>query len=325
MLTKSNRDLIPPEDGDRLTAHRSQLLDGHTDVDEWTAVRKDGTRFPVEVSAKILPDGRWQAIVRDISKRKRTEEALRLSEAAARQATKARDEMLGIVAHDLRNPLQVILTNAHVLRRAENAENVQKLGQEIEAASRRMSHLIQDLLDIMRLDTGQLRIRSARIPAHELIENAADAQRVLTSPADITIKTVIPLDLPDLWIDRDRILQVFENLIGNATKFTSPGGTITLAATESGPDAVEFSVTDTGSGIAEQYLPHVFERFWQPSTNRGRGAGLGLAIVKGIVEAHGGRVWAASVHGKGSTFHFTLPSAARGADRRAPGNQLKQR
>ena len=319
MLTKSIRDLIPPEDNDRLSRQRSQLLDGHTDVDEWTAVRKNGSRFPVEVSAKILPDGRWQGIVRDISERKRTEEALRLSEAAARKATRARDEMLGIVAHDLRNPLQVIVANARVLRRAERAENARDIGREIETASRRMNNLIQELLDITQLDAGQLTMRPARVPARELIEDVAAAQKALASPADIAIETAISPDLPDLWIDRDRILQVFENLIGNAIKFTPPGGTITLAATETGPGEVDFSVADTGPGIADQDLPHVFERFWQPSTDRGRGAGLGLAIVKGIVEAHGGRVRATSVPGKGSTFHFTLPSAARGEDHPATG------
>jgi PAS domain S-box-containing protein len=315
MLTKSIRDLIPPEDNDRLSGHRRHLLDGHTDVDEWMAVRKDGSRFPVEVSAKILPDGRWQAIVRDISERKRTEEALRLSEATARQATKARDEMLGIVAHDLRNPLQVIVANAQALRRAQSVENARVAGQEIEAASRRMNHLIQDLLDVTRLDAGQFTMRPAPIPVRELIEDTADVQRVLASSADVAIKTDISPDLPDLWIDRDRILQVFENLIGNAIKFTPPGGTITLGATEAGADSVEFSVSDTGSGIAEQDLPHVFERFWQPANTKGRGAGLGLAIVKGIVEAHGGRVWAAGLRGRGSTFHFTLPSVAGRSER----------
>jgi signal transduction histidine kinase len=116
-------------------------------------------------------------------------------------------------------------------------------------------------------------------------------------------------DLPAAWADRDRLLQVFENLIGNAVKFTPAGGDVTVGAAPRG-DEVLFWVCDSGSGIDAEDLPHVFDRFWQSSSARRHGAGLGLAIVKGLVEAHGGRVWADSAPGRGSTFFFTIPAAS---------------
>ena len=119
-----------------------------------------------------------------------------------------------------------------------------------------------------------------------------------------------------MWADRDRLLQVFENLVGNAIKFTKPGGRIALGATVQEGEII-FSVSDTGRGIASTHLPHVFDRFWQaPGTER-RGMGFGLAIAKGIVEAHGGRVWVQSMPGQGSTFFFTIPTAAT---QTAPGH-----
>jgi signal transduction histidine kinase len=115
-------------------------------------------------------------------------------------------------------------------------------------------------------------------------------------------------DIPDIWGDRDRLLQVFENLIGNAIKFTKPGGRITVGAA-SRDHQVIFRVADTGSGIAPENLPHVFDRFWQATRANRQGAGLGLPITKGIVEVHGGRIWVESTPNRGTTFSFTIPEA----------------
>jgi PAS domain S-box-containing protein len=311
LLNKTITDLIPRADAERFRNHKAYLLQGHADLGEWVGVKKDGSLFPVEVSAKILPDGRWIGIVRDISVRKRMEDALRLSETTARNATKARDDMLGIVAHDLRNPLQVVATDAGTLRASRDVA-VQKIGDEIQRATQRMDRLIQDLLDVTRIDAGQLFVRPARVPVRELIEDTVHTQKVLASSADIDLQSITPSDIPDLWADPNRVIQALDNLIGNAIKFTKPGGRITLAA-ETRPGEVMFSVADTGLGIAESDLPHVFDRFWQTSKMKKDGAGLGLAIVKGIVEAHGGRVWAESSPGQGSTFFFTIPVAPRTA------------
>jgi signal transduction histidine kinase len=124
----------------------------------------------------------------------------------------------------------------------------------------------------------------------------------------VELRLEMSQEIPDLWADRDRLLQVFDNLIGNAVKFTAPGGCITVGAGLRDGDAL-FWVSDTGPGIAMEDQPHVFDRFWQVRRTRRTGAGLGLAIVKGIVEAHGGRVWVESTPGRGSTFFFTIPTA----------------
>jgi PAS domain S-box-containing protein len=311
LLNKTITDLIPRADAERFQNHKAYLLQGHADLGEWVGIKKDGSLFPVEVGAKILPDGRWIGIVRDISVRKRMEDALRLSEATARKATKARDDMLGIVAHDLRNPLQVVATDAGTLRASSDVV-VQKIGDDIQRAIQRMDRLIQDLLDVTRIDAGQLFVRPARVPVRELIEDTLHTQKVLASSADIDLQSVVPSDIPDVWADPNRVTQALDNLIGNAIKFTKPGGRITLAA-ESRPGEVVFSVADTGLGIAEGDLPHVFDRFWQTSKMKKDGAGLGLAIVKGIVNAHSGRVWAESSPGQGSTFFFTVPTAPQTA------------
>jgi signal transduction histidine kinase len=225
---------------------------------------------------------------------------------AAQEARQARDEMLGVVAHDLRSPLTAIATLGAVLKRGAEHE----IGEKIEMSSNRMSRLIEDLLDITRLEVGPLSLKPTMVPSNEALSNALASQLPLASFAPLEIRLDVAPNLPDIWADHDRLLQVFENLIGNAVKFTRPGGHITLAA-KAGPSEVLFSVSDTGSGIEDKDLPYVFDRFWQGSESKSAGAGLGLAIVKGIVEAHGGRVWVESSPGQGSTFFFTIPTAAK--------------
>jgi signal transduction histidine kinase len=147
-----------------------------------------------------------------------------------------------------------------------------------------------------------------------LITEAADMERSLASSSSLELRVEVHRDVPDVWADRDRLLQVFENLIGNAIKFTNAGGRITVGAA-SRDDEVVFWVADTGDGIASGNLPRIFDRFWQ-ATRAGRGgAGLGLAITKSIVEAHGGRIWVESTEGIGSTFFFTIPGASAAQDR----------
>ena len=128
-----------------------------------------------------------------------------------------------------------------------------------------------------------------------------DAHRELATSASLELRVDLEEDLPDVWADRDRLLQVFENLIGNAIKFTEPGGCIVVGARSQDRD-VHFWVGDSGSGIADEDVPHLFDRFWQADNTGRRGTGLGLPIVKGIVEAHGGRIWVESTKGHGSTF-----------------------
>jgi PAS domain S-box-containing protein len=229
---------------------------------------------------------------------------------ASVHATQLRDQVLGIVAHDLRNPLSTILLNAAALKRQgpDPERRSQRRSEAIHRAATRMNHLIQDLLDVAVMESGQLTVERARLSARELIVGAVDMQRPLASSSSLELRVDLDRDVPHVWGDRDRLLQVFENLIGNAIKFTKAGGCITVGAT-SRDHEVLFRVADTGSGIAPENLPRVFDQFWQATSANRQGAGLGLSITKGIVEAHGGRIWVESAPDRGTTFSFTIPEA----------------
>ncbi len=230
----------------------------------------------------------------------------------ARRATQARDDVLGIVAHDLRNPLNSILLHAQLLRNlsAEPTGRAHSATEAIERAAKRMNCLIQDLLDVTRMEAGHLSIQQTRIPAQQIVSDAVEAQRPLADSTSVELRLAVALDLPEIWADRGRLLQVFENLIGNALKFIKPGGYIAVGAAARDGEVL-FWVTDTGSGIAQEDLPHLFNRFWQSKKAERSGAGLGLPIVKGVIEAHRGRIWVESSLGQGSTFFFTIPMANR--------------
>jgi signal transduction histidine kinase len=192
-----------------------------------------------------------------------------------------------------------------------HAVNWNKSLEQIQRAAMRMNRLIEDLLDVTRLEAGPLTVEPRTISAWQVAADAAAAQRVLASASAVELRLEVPPDLPDVRGDRDRLLQVFENLIGNAIKFTPKGGCITIGAARQDA-SVRFWIRDTGPGIPAGDQPHLFDRFWQARSARG-GAGLGLPIVKGIIEAHGGRVWVESARGQGSTFVFTVPTAQTGA------------
>lgn len=229
---------------------------------------------------------------------------------AAQCAIQTRDEVLGIVAHDLRNPLAAVLVEAQVLRRTIAATDVESLesADAIADAARRMNHLIQDLLDVTRLEAGRLTIEPTRISAAQLAVEACSLQRALVSSFGLELRLELPEHLPDIWGDRERLLQVFENLIGNAVKFAKSGGSISVGAAPRDQDAL-FWVADKGPGISVEDQAHLFDRFWQARAAGRSGAGLGLPIVKGIVDAHGGHVWVESEPERGTTFFFTIPTA----------------
>jgi signal transduction histidine kinase len=229
----------------------------------------------------------------------------------AQRATQARDEVLGVVAHDLRNPLGTILIQAALLRLdGPKADPQSRATEVIERAATRMKRLIEDLLDVTRMEAGRLPIDPATIPAREVVIESVQSQESLVTSASLELRLDVAPDLAEVWADRDRLLQLFENLIGNAVKFTEPGGRVTVGATPRDGEVL-FWVADTGVGISAEDLPHLFDRFWQARKAGRQGAGLGLPIVKGIVEAHGGRIWVESTPGHGSTFFVTFPMARR--------------
>jgi signal transduction histidine kinase len=171
-----------------------------------------------------------------------------------------------------------------------------------------MGRLLSDLLEVTRLESGELPVIRKAVCAKEIIEASVESQRDVAAHASLQIEAARAEALPDIWADHDRLLQVFDNLIGNAIKFTGPGGRIAVGGVHKGSQ-VHFWVSDTGEGIAAENLSHLFDRFWQATRTDRRGAGLGLPIVKGIIEAHGGRIWAESTLGEGTTFFFTIPVA----------------
>jgi PAS domain S-box-containing protein len=235
----------------------------------------------------------------------------------ARRAVQARDDVLGIVAHDLRNPVNSILMASHMLvrRGSEPERRAQKPLHAIGRSALRMNRLINDLLDVTSMEAGRLSIEPTPVSACQIISDSVEAHRALADSSSLDLRLDAAPSLPDVWADRERLLQVFENLIGNAVKFTEPGGRITVGAAPGQGEDV-FWVSDTGRGISADDVPHVFDRFWQAHRTGHRGAGLGLPIVKGIVEAHGGRIWVESAPGRGATFAFTIPTAPRVEPRR---------
>jgi signal transduction histidine kinase len=246
-----------------------------------------------------------RARVGNLVSKKRSEELCR----SARRAVQARDEVLGLIAHDLRHPLGNILMHAKALQRegAPPELPAKEAAAAIERGVLRMNRLIHDLLDVAQIEAGQLSIHPTGICAERVVAEAVQAQTLLATAAALDLQAEPEPNLPTVFADHDRLLQVFENLIGNALKFTSRGGSVRVGATPKERDVL-FWVADTGSGIAPEHIPQMFERFWQARKASRTGAGLGLYIVKAIVEAHGGHVWAESTPGQGSTFFFTVPS-----------------
>jgi signal transduction histidine kinase/DNA-binding response OmpR family regulator len=231
--------------------------------------------------------------------------------AQAQAATRARDEMLAVVAHDLRNPLSTISLGAELLldTTADDAAHAfqRKHLATVKRSAERMNRLIQDLLDVTRVSGGKLAITPQEEDVSVLLAEASAMLRPLAEARGIAFATAGARGLPRVRADGARIMQVISNLVGNAVKFTPEGGSVTLAAALDG-DELRVSVIDTGAGISPEQLPHVFGRFWQADDTDRRGLGLGLAIARGIVEAHGGRIWVESQPGEGSAFHFTLPA-----------------
>jgi signal transduction histidine kinase len=232
---------------------------------------------------------------------------------AERRATQVRDEVLQILAHDLRNPLGSAMMQLALLRRphGQPERRLTKPIEALERATTRMSRILEDLLEVCRLEAGQLELSRADLDPADILAQAAESQRGSVARQSLALRVDLPPDLPRVRADASKVLQVLENLVGNALKFTTSGG-VGLGAKQVGEEVV-FWVADTGSGIAAEDVPHVFDRFWQAKRSNRSGAGLGLAIVNGIVQAHGGRVWLESQLGSGSTFFFSLPKAATSA------------
>ncbi len=229
----------------------------------------------------------------------------------AEAASRARDEVLAVVSHDLRNPLHTIGMAAALLDEPGSAENAQQHHEQctlIMRSSDRMNRLIQDLLDVSRMDAHRFTIKRACQDPLQIAEETFNAFRPSAETRGMRLRREIRDGTRAVYADRDRVMQVLNNFLDNALKFGDEGSDIVLrVAPDRDGTGLGFSVTDRGPGIAGEALPHVFDRYWQERSTAHQGAGLGLSISKGIAEAHHGRVWAESVVGEGSTFHLWLP------------------
>jgi signal transduction histidine kinase len=237
----------------------------------------------------------------------------------AQQALAIRDEVLAIVSHDLRTPVVTIGVVAHLLRQGKrsNPGDLEGFADTMQRSVEEMHGLLDDLIDLARIQSGTFSLQTYGEPLDRVVGQVIDGMRVLAAAKHQTLDVDVSPQLPEVQIDAKRIGQVVSNLVSNAVTFTDHGGSIGVSARRN-DDRVVVSITDTGPGIPPDRLARIFDRSFGTNGDRHEKDGLGLSIAKGIVEAHGGTIWAESQVGEGSSFQFTLPLTPDGrATRRA--------
>lgn len=235
---------------------------------------------------------------------RKEQEALQISQ----NAVAVRDDLMGIVAHDLRNPLSVISMKAAVLRAVSDSESIRSQADSIEKIATHMAYLIETMLDVATLEAGRLSVTPTSCSVEHLLSDAAEMFGNVSASRRIRLVRIPTEAELAVQADRRRILQVLSNLLGNALKFTPDGGEVRLSAIRHGR-TMRIAVCDTGPGIAASHLPRIFDRFWKHEAGGKQGTGLGLFITKGIVDAHRGQIWVESEPNQGAAFYFTLPLA----------------
>ena len=282
--------------------------------EEGWRVRRDGSRFQADTTVTPLfdPDGTLRGfaeVTRDVTERKQAEEA-------REHAIHAREEILSLLSHDLQNAVNALSLNTQLLLRVEPANErearMRGYGQIVDRSAESMKRLIRDLLDLRQIEGGGFSIDPHPEDVVSLVEDAIEPMHVLAEEKSVRLETRIDRSSGSALCDRERIVQVLHNLVGNAIKFVPAGGEVVVETAPNRP-RVRFAVGDNGPGILPEHLPLVFDRNWQaPSNALRRGSGLGLFIVKTIVEAHEGQAWVQSTPGAGTSFFFTLPTAHSG-------------
>ena len=297
-LDQSWRAAIHPEDHERCLSQWAIATASHGLWQlEYRLRRHDGEyRWHLGRSLPhCAPDGtvlRWYGTATDID--------------AQRAAIRSRDDLLATVSHDLRGPLSAILLATEMLEEDNRGRReIAVIGRSVK----RMERLIQDLLDMASIESGHLSVTPAARLVDELVDEAIDSIQPMAQAKTIALLSDIAGSQIPVHCDRQRVLQVFSNILGNAVKFTPNAGKISVLAHRSDPQFVRFAISDTGPGIEAEQLPFVFDRFWQAKDTAKAGTGLGLAICKGIIQQHGGSIWVESTVGVGTTFFFTLPVA----------------
>ncbi len=289
----------------------AEVLRQHQLVEAWQHSRETGEaqEESVELSAHrqflqlvVLPDrqtGGSLLLVQDLTRVRRLETVRR--------------DFISNVSHELRTPLASLKALTETLRDGalEDPKAAQRFLGRIETEVDALTQMATELLELSRIESGQVPLEFKLAPAAGLLLSAADRMRAQAERAGLVLRVEAPESLPEVQADAPRLEQVLVNLIHNAVKFTRPGGEVVLSAQVEG-DFVRFAVRDSGVGIPEEDLPRIFERFYRVDRSRsGGGTGLGLSISRHLVEAHGGKIWAESVEGQGSMFYFTIPTLTK--------------
>jgi PAS domain S-box-containing protein len=283
---------------------------GSTDEPRWALIKATPTFASggaVELAIQVIRDVTEREQERQ---RQRAENARLMAE--AQEALRSREDLLAIVSHDLRNPLGVVLTSSALLLRSalppDKGERARRQVEAIQRAGNRMNRLIRDLLDFASIEGGRLTLARRPLDVAALILEVVEALRPLAAPRSQKLSGEEPAADLAIHGDHDRLVQVFSHIIGNSFKFGPDGGQVRVEVSAQGQE-VRFVVADDGPGMPPDELANLFDRSWQAGRKSRDGIGLGLSIVKGIVEAHGGRVWAESALGEGTRIFFTVPAA----------------
>ena len=307
-------------------ARVEQSLDAalHTPGSSWTAeyrfARANGEYLYIEDRAYFLRDGQGRAYraigaMRDVTALKTLLEREHSARAEAERASRAKDEFLAMLGHELRNPLAPIITGLQLMR-MRGAGNLDRELTIVERQAQHLIRLVDDLLDISRIAHGKVELKKARIEASVVIAAAIEMASPLIEEKRHTLEVSVPSGL-EVDVDRARLAQAVSNLLVNAAKYSEPGGRISVHALRAG-DTVEIAIRDTGVGIDPEMLPRVFNLFEQErqSIDRARGGlGLGLSIVRSLITLHNGTVEAASAgRGRGSVFTIRLPAVVSQSD-----------
>jgi two-component system phosphate regulon sensor histidine kinase PhoR len=285
----------------------TEIVRHHQLVEAWRKCRATGEaqEETIELSARrqflrllVIPDkytGGSLLLVQDLTRLRRLE-------------TMRRD-FVSNLSHELRTPLASLKALTETLNEGalEDPPAARRFLSRIETEVDALTQMVQELLELTRIESGQVALELQPVAPEELLQTTAERMRLQAERAGLALRLECPRGLPKVRADASRLEQVLVNLIHNAVKFTRPGGEVVLSAQAEG-DFVRFAVRDSGVGIPEEDLPRIFERFYRVDRSRsGSGTGLGLSIARHIVEAHGGRIWAESLEGQGSTFYFTIP------------------
>lgn len=281
-----------------------------------SGLRKNGEEFPAEASiSKYTSAGAvvYNVVLRDVTEQRRAADLLQALYDEAKQAVLARDQTIAVVSHDLRNPVNAIkMLAAALVRSARNdaerssSSDVHDSADIIRRAAEQADRLIQDLLDVSHIEAGSLRIHVAPQDIGEIVDASVDVLSPLAEEKSVELLYQPAPDLPLARADADRIHQVISNIVGNAIKFTPPGGSVTIWIERNQAELI-LSVSDTGPGLPREQMESLADRRWQAKRQTSGGSGLGLVIAKGIVNAHGGKLWAEAHPGGGSVFRFSLP------------------